>query len=263
MPANKNKIWITAAAVLMVIVAADLVCMFSKCNCKAEKEAEPEVTSPAEPVIPSAQERTASKVAARLADKEYMGQLKTLENRQQELAVARTKILAEFKAWHDKWITENPEAKAISDKINAYIASKNGKIEKGDKEFEALEAELKKLILADPVGAEIQGRLDAIAAEEAEHHNLIVAVIGSRLRQDMNEGAKAESLAAEQWRKEHAPADDLGRGHPKKKPLPPGYSNDPDPFSKPLVIPQGMNVPTNFPGYKAPTNAVINVEGNN
>lgn len=258
MPAKSNtkKIWITAAAVLAVIVAADLICMFAKCRCC--KKAEPEV--PAEPVIPSAQERTAAKVAARMADPEYMAQLKTLENRQQELAVARTKILAEFKAWRDGWVAANPAAKALSDKIDAYIASKNGKIEAGDKDFEALEAEFKKLVLADPAGAEIQGRLDGVAAEEAEHHNLIVAVIGTRLRKDMETGAKAESIAAEQWRKEHAPEGDQGRFNPKRKPMDPGHSNASDPFSISPVPPQGMNVPTNFPGYKGPTNVVISTE---
>lgn len=262
MPAkcNTKKFWTAAAVILLAIVAIDVVCMLAKCKCASTPAIE-EKQEEVKPKVPTAQERTASKVAARMADKKYMADLKKLENRQQELAVTRTKIIAEYKAWLNEWLAANPEAKAISEKIDAYVASKNGKVEKDDKEYEALEAELKKLIKADPKGAEFLERLDAVAAEEAEHHNLIAAVIGARLRQDMESGAKAESAAAEQWRKEHAPEDDMGRGNPKRKPLKPGYTNEADPFSKAPVAPQGIHAPTNFPGYIAPTNAVIVDQG--
>lgn len=141
----------------------------------------------AKPMVPpeplSAAGRTASKVAERLNDKEYMAKLKELGERQQVLAQAK----AEAEARYGDWLkTHGPSA-----------VSTNG-------------------IPNEAEGLALKGALDEAVLAQEEHQKLVAAVIGDRLRRQADEHAGEEAAAAAKFRAAHSKYGEAGP--PKAKP---------------------------------------------
>lgn len=145
----------------------------------------------------SSRERTQTYVEERMNDKEYMATLIGLRDEQANLASARVAASEEFAKWREAWVATNEAARAVSEKMNAFIAA-GGDLDSA--EGLALATELNKLIQADPTGASLVAKCAQAEKNIQEHQELIKGVIGAKIRQQSAEHAGVEAKIAKQNR---------------------------------------------------------------
>lgn len=196
--------WITGGIVLALLayVVYRLVGLY---NAKPEENVQMSVERLASL---SSEERTATYVSERMNDKEYMAALRQLSDGQANLAAARVAASEAFAKWRETWVASNAAARAVSEKMNAFI------VDGGDlnsAEGLSLAAELNALIQADPEGAALVAKCAEAEKNVAEHQELIKSVIGGRIRKQTEEHAGVEAKIAREIREKY------NREHPEAK----------------------------------------------
>ena len=119
-----------------------------------------------------------------------MAGLAGYQKRQSEVAVRRSNLVAEYNAWLKGFCESNDEAKALV-------------LKQAVTNSPSFKADLEKLVEADPEGAALVARRDAIDAEIGELQGEIKAYIGARMRRQVAEHGGEETAAARKYMAEH------------------------------------------------------------